>query len=552
MSGRFLIGFILLLFSFNSVAQSELESILSDLDSVMLRRREFDLKRETKINALKEILNTINLNQSEIVNINSNLIKEYRTYTFDSALHYININQGIAIQLKNKLLEYKSLLEKAKLLASSGGYTDAFDILEKIDKKELDRQLITEYYSAYRKLWEDVSYYTPIGENYLRYNSIQEKYTDSLIPYISVNTDLFYDIKEKGFRDSRELDSCMFINVKRLANFEIGNPQYSLITFERSLIYELEGNQELRKKYLALSAISDIQASIKDNASLTKLATLLFNDGEIERAYRYIKFSFEDAEFFNSRLRFIEISNIFPLITAAHQQRIDNQNNKLRKLITLISFLFLILFIGAYAIFKQVGKLRIARNNLKEANSSLKLLNDDFKSANQKLESLNHSLYESDHVKNQYIGHFLAICSDYIDKLDEYRHQVKRAVLSKKYQELIDRVSSQEFIDNEVEEFYRTFDRTFLDIYPNFIEKFNNLLDSEGKIESKMGELNTELRIYALIRLGISDSSQISRLLRYSVNTIYNYRAKVKGRGIVSKEEFDEHVMRIDANKGIS
>ena len=398
---RFVVGLLFVFFSLNTVAQSELESILSNLDSIILLRDEFDLKRENKIKALKEHLSKASADDRKRFDLQNKLIMEYRAYRFDSAFNYINSNHEIALQIEDTKLEIQSLLEKAKLLSTSGGYYDALGVLDKIDKIELNDTLFAAYYGAYRKLWEDLSYYTAINDNYFIFKGYQEKYTDSLILYISDTSDLFFDIQEKQYRDNRELDLCEQINTKRLSNFEIGTPEYSLIAFERSLIYELQGNQELRKKYLALSAISDIKAAIKDNASLTLLATILFNEGEVVRADRYIKFSFEDAEFFNSRLRFVEISNILPLITNAHEQLIKDQNIGLRNLIALISFLSIILFISLFAIFRQVVKLKRARNDLKDANSSLEKLNNDFKSANEKLESLNYTLYESDKLQNQ-------------------------------------------------------------------------------------------------------------------------------------------------------
>lgn len=544
---KFILGIFLVLLTFYSSAQTELDSILNVLDSEIENRDKYDTKREIRINMLKEFSSSIEMNYDEEFKINQQLIEEYRTYKFDSALSYLKKNYLLAQQLNNNERITKTLLDKAKLLASSGGYIDALDILDHIDSVDLDSALEVEYYMAYRKVWEDVSFYTPIPENYVIYNDLQNKYTDSLLMHINPDSKLYFDILEKEYRDNRDLEKCLQLNTNRLINVKIGSPEYSLIAFQRSLIFELDDNQELRKRFLALSAISDIRASIKDNASLTKLATLLFEDDDIERSYHYIKFSFQDAEFYNSRLRFIEISNIFPIITAAYQARIDAQNSELRNLITLITILLVIVLVSIIAIFSQVNKLKKARNELKSVNQSLHLLNNDLKLANDQLESLNHSLYEANHVKSKYIAHFLTICSDYIDKLDIYRRRVKKMVVTRKFQELLDGASSQEFLTKEVDEFYKTFDQTFLDLYPKFIEQLNNLLQNDAKIEPKSGELNTELRIFALVRLGIVDSSQIARLLRYSVNTIYNYRVKVKNKAAGSRDEFEEKVMNIDA-----
>ena len=178
--------------------------------------------------------------------------------------------------------------------------------------------------------------------------------------------------------------------------------------------------------------------------------------------------------------------------------------------------------------------------------NQLKELNENLNTSNEKLNSLNIELAESNHVKEQYIGNFIGICSNYIDKLDNYRRVVNKQIASHKVAELFEYTKSKSLIDDELKEFYENFDNTFLSIYPNFVEELNALLIEEEHIPLKKGELlNTELRIFALIRLGISDSSKIAGLLRYSVNTIYNYRVKIKNKSIVPREDFENLVMKI-------
>lgn len=194
--------------------------------------------------------------------------------------------------------------------------------------------------------------------------------------------------------------------------------------------------------------------------------------------------------------------------------------------------------------------LKQARNDLQGINIQLQRLNNDLKEVNDKLKDLNVELSESNHIKEQYIGNFFRICSKYIDKLDQYRRQVNKNLMLKKYSELLKMTRSREFMDSELKEFYDNFDQTFLHICPNFVEEVNRLIKSEESIVLKKDEvMNTELRIFALIRLGICDSSKIAELLRYSVNTIYNYRVKIKNKAIVPRNEFEDHIKRIGAFK---
>ena len=90
------------------------------------------------------------------------------------------------------------------------------------------------------------------------------------------------------------------------------------------------------------------------------------------------------------------------------------------------------------------------------------------------------------------------------------------------------------------------FDKAFLKLYPKFVEQFNGLLREDARIELKKGKLlNTELRIFALIRLGITQSSDIASMLRYSVNTIYNYRAQIKNSALGDRDNFEERIKEI-------
>ena len=171
-------------------------------------------------------------------------------------------------------------------------------------------------------------------------------------------------------------------------------------------------------------------------------------------------------------------------------------------------------------------------------------MNEALKQTNHRLSELNLSIAEANMVKEEYIGLFLSMCSDYIDKIAHIQRRVRKGIKSGSIAELNREFPSSDIIDAEKEHFYEVFDSAFLNLYPNFVEEFNSLLEPDGQIELRKGErLNTELRIFARIRLGITDSSKIALLLHYSVNTIYNYRAKVKNRAKCDRDDF-EHIIR--------
>ena len=225
---------------------------------------------------------------------------------------------------------------------------------------------------------------------------------------------------------------------------------------------------------------------------------------------------------------------------------IEKQNNRLQLYLLLITSLFVSLMLALIYIRRQMKKLSDVRNNLQIANSRLNVLNEELRQMNHYLSSTNLELSESNQIKEEYIARFIKLCSIYINRLDAYRRMVNKKVSSGQIAELLKITRSQDALDKELEELYANFDTAFLHIFPDFVKKFNELLQNDEYIVLKRDELlNTELRIFALIRLGIDDSSQIAEFLRYSVNTIYNYRAKVKNKARVPREDFEDIVRKI-------
>lgn len=546
---KFFITTYILFFIVNvSISGQELDSLIMQLENTMAERNIYDKKKESKLENLKSLLLAENLSSNEKYLINNQLIKEYEVYILDSALHYATKNLDLSEELEEKDVKNQAKLIAAKLLTSTGRYFEAADIQNEINPKELSIELLKDYYDIYRKIYSELSFSALIESKRNKFWWLHKAYKDSLLAILEPETEQHLMILEKDFRDERKLEKGKEINTKRLEMATLGSRTYSLVTFERSILYELSKELPQEKKFLILSAISDIKASVKDNASLTRLALLLYKEGEISRAHDYINFSFEDAKFYNSRLRFVAISSIFPLITEAYEKESEEQKNKLQTYGIITSILATVLLVSLIFIYKQLKKLARTRNELQKSNKQQKKLNKSLQKANNKLNDLIVELSETNHVKEQYIGNFLKICSNYIDKLDAYRKMVNKHIANRKVAELYDRTKSRQLIEMELNEFYENFDVTFLKIYPDFVDDFNKMLVEDDRIVLKKGErLNTELRIFALIRLGIKDSSKIAKLLRYSVNTIYNYRAKVKNSALGDRDQFEENIMKIGA-----
>ncbi|WP_373827447.1 DUF6377 domain-containing protein, partial [Bacteroides heparinolyticus] len=268
-----------------------------------------------------------------------------------------------------------------------------------------------------------------------------------------------------------------------------------------------------------------IRLCITDHASLWNLAQLLYEEGDIEHAYRYIRFSWDETNRYNARSRNLQTAGILSLIDLTYQAMQEKQNGRLRLYVALVCALALLLIAALAFIWRQMERLSVARS---------------------RLEQTNRQLLVSNRIKEEYIGRFMKLCSVYIDRLDAYRRMVKKKISAGQTEELLQMVRSREVADAGLKELYVNFDSAFLSIFPDFIEQFNELLQPGEHIVPRKGELlTTELRIFALIRLGIDDSSQIAEFLRYSVNTIYNYRAKVKNKARISRDDFETRLMQI-------
>ena len=317
-----------------------------------------------------------------------------------------------------------------------------------------------------------------------------------------------------------------------------------------AFIYQSTGQREKQKEYLIKSAIADIRGVVKENNSLRALAELLYEEGQLQRADVYMKRSMEDANFYNARLRNVQASRMLPVIDHAYQVEKQKHQQVLQIFLVVTSLLTLFLACAVWYVIRQVKKLARARQDLLAMNEELKLLNERLTEVNQRQHETNDSLTEANHIKEEYVGRFMGLCSTYIDKLEGYRRMLNKQAASGKVEELYKTLKSSRFIDEELKEFYQNFDNSFLSIFPDFVKRFNELLPEEERIIPKQDErLTTELRIFALIRLGITDSAKIAGFLRYSITTIYTYRSKLKNRSLC-RDNFEEEVMKIGSFAG--
>ena len=306
-----------------------------------------------------------------------------------------------------------------------------------------------------------------------------------------------------------------------------------MCTYGLAMVSERFGRWKDYERYLMLAAISDQSCPLKENLALQQLALHIYrqHENETARANRYLNFALEDAAFYNNRLRLLEISRKFPDIALSYQQENERQNSLLRWALLLISLLLVGLLAAVVLIVRQIRQVRAARE------ASLR--------QNERLHTLNHALSETSLLRERYVTLFMDLCAAYIAKLRQFQTLVGRKVKAGQAEELLKLTQVARLSENDAREFFQHFDASFLKLYPDFIEQFNRLLRDDARIVPRRGELlNTELRIFALLRMGITDSSKLATLLFLSPQTIYNHRSAVRAKAL-DRDRFEAQVVAI-------
>lgn len=543
-----LLCFLLFFSCHSALAGESLDSLLNVLDKTIKEADTYVQIKENKLHELKKEARKTPPFSVERYNLNNDIYLEYKAYSSDSALHYLNENMLLARQLNDKERELKIQLELSYLLSSIGMYMEAADILNSIDRQTLPSSLLGHYYTCYEHVYFEAGAAQPRYKMFAsRYVKLSHAYRDSMQITLDPSSATYLWLRETQLREAGKYDEALEFSDRRLAESSFGTPQYALVAYQRFRLFESMGKKDEHLYYLVLSAISDVRSAIKEQSSLMVLAQELNSKGDLKRAYDYINFSWEISQFYKTRLR--SWMNITPLsmINGNYQDIIKQQNRELLIYIVCVALLALLLVIALIYIYRQMKALSIAKKGLQEVNERLFSLNEELEEVNRHLRSTNLELSESNLIKEAYIARFFKLCSVYVDRLQAYRKLVNKKLQRGQVAELLKMTHlSNDIVTVEVQELYANFDSAFLHIFPNFVESLNALLLPDEQIVLKPDELlNTELRIFALIRLGIKDSSQIAELLHYSVNTIYNYRSRVKTKARVSRDDFEDLVAKI-------
>ncbi|WP_321015507.1 DUF6377 domain-containing protein [Bacteroides sp.] len=519
------------------------DALLREIDGIIKNRQTYGAEKEARIADLKKLLVEA-ASDEQRYGFCGRLFDEYRAYNLDSSFVYAQRKEELAHRL-NKL-DYldDSAMNMAEVMGTTGMYKEALELLGKIDKKTLPDYLYGYYYHLYRTIYGLMGDYAVTEKAKKEYYRMTDLYRDSLLQ-INASDSLGHALvmADKCIVHAR-YDEAIDMLMEYYSKPSLDDHAQAMITYTISEGYRLKGDKQGQKHYLALSAIADLKSAVKEYVSLRKLASLVYEEGDIDRAYNYLKCSLEDATLCNARLRTLEILQVFPIIDQAYQLKTKRQQQEMKVSLICISLLSVFLLVAIFFVYKQMKKVAAARREVIDTNTLLQELNEELHDSNSQLKEMNHTLSEANYIKEEYIGRYMDQCSTYLDKMDLYRRSLNKIAAAGRVEELYKAIKSSQFLDEELKEFYANFDVTFLQLFPSFVEDFNALLTEP--MQPKPGELlNTELRIFALIRLGITDSTKIAQFLRYSVTTIYNYRTRVRNKAVGERDEFEAKVMQI-------
>lgn len=510
--------------------ESIYEEELRRIDQTLEHSEEYVRVKQQKISTIENMLNSRGVTPYQQYHIYAQLYKEYQPFQFDKAKETLDRQLDIALEIGNDSLCLSVMLDKAMLLTTAGFYLEAEDVFARIDTLDLAPAQMIDWYNARQKFLHDYQEYVstssinvPDAEKITRYQDCILRNTPEDLP---VNR----YIRILRIIEDEDFEKAYFENLNFIESLDKDSRDYAVQTYWQGYICENLERPEEVIKWWTESALCDIRGAIKDNASLCSIAIKLSDPQDTDRAFRYINISLDDALFYNAKLRKVQIASTLPWILKTYTDSKEMQSrDRTRYFILTVCIALLLLVFCVFTVHLYVK----GRRNAAEIESKNLQLADYYRSvidAEANLQQTNLDLVEANAAKEEYLGLFLSMCSGYLDKLKK-------------------NLTRDQF-DAELKNFYKTFDTSFLSLYPTFVEEFNALLKEDSRVKIKDGELlSTELRIFALIKLGITQSSHIASLLRYSVNTIYNYRAQVKNAALENRENFEETVRKIGSKR---
>ena len=517
-------------------ADRQREALLRELDGYVGTREVYVARKKSQMETLSNLAQDAST-PARRFDLEMRIAREYFAFSFDSTQACLKHCQQIAKdKLKDKDRYNEASIMLGHLYAKAGSYMEAQNLFyNEIDTLSLSEEGKAAYLLALYDFSRDLSGNSGMVEKL----SIMDmtKLRNRLLPLLPKDSENWRVLTMHSYADDgmfRQADSLCH---RILAGLSPEQHTYAVYAYEMSTIAEAMGRPDERLEWLVKSAESDIINAVKDYASLTVIAQIVL-PSDVERSFRYLRISQEDALFYNAKLRPWQISRFMMQVEGAYSERQARTSQMLRNTLILLAVLAAMLLVISYILAVRSKKLTRAKKELESSNGRLA-------SANLTLNELNRQISRQDRVKEEYIVDFLKVLSQQISSVRTEDNRFRNLLKQGKADQLLKELSIAGRSEKVRESFYQTFDSTFLGLYPDFVEQFNALLKEDARIHPPKGRLTTELRIFALIRLGVDDSKEIARILDYSVSTIYNNKVSVKNAALEDRDGFEERVKSI-------
>lgn len=513
-----------------------LKSILSD--EISISKNYID-RHKARIESLESQLKKDSSNIEMCYWLGEKLFEECSHFESKKAYSALASNISIAKKLGSREKEDRSRLSLACYAVSIGLYYEAYDLLSGVDRQGLSKQNLPLYYKAYFDLYGEMAGYSQ--QTFLRdeYRGISNMYGDSLLAFYKSEDEKAYEHLMELRSVYNEPRKALDINTKRIKEIEEGTQEFATAAYYRAFAYLLLGETEDAKEWFMRSAITDVRLGLTDNGSIWLLADIAKNEGETDLSYSYVRYGMENSLIFNAPMRRAQTAISQAVIGKKYEEKAAEEKTRLQTTLAAVAVLAVLLVIVVIILLLLFGNLHKLKIELSQRNI-------DLRKSNSELDTAFKALSETDKIKEEYVRQFMQMMSAYIRKMEESNRKITKLLKTGKSGEALEFLETHTVEDSEMQDFYKIFDESFLRMFPDFVEKFNSLLRPDARFVLQPGEsLPSELRIYALIRLGVTDSAQIAKFLHYSPNTIYNYRSRVKNNALGDRSSFETEVQKI-------
>ena len=479
------------------------------------------------------------------------IYRAYSAYRYDSAYAYMKRGLELAEKCKDSYYITLNKINHASILSVRGFYCKAEDLLQTLNPETMPNKLKLYYYFTYAWIYNYWESYAKNSDFAEEFRTQKRHYMDLLLQNFKEdrkNTANYnYLLGERIYIDEPTSRKTLTHFLKAMKMSPAKSRIHAMSAYGAARYYKLTGKFDLYEKYLVEAAVSDGLCQLKETLALQKLAYFLFKKDEdnSKLAAKYIQHSMEDAQFFNNQLRMMEISHILPVIAAANQQAAERSRARILMGFITVSAALIIIIILAFVNNRQKNKLKKNKQEIEEQNKKQIEMNDQLSEMNNQLTELNQQLIETNIKRETYLRLFMDISAAYISKLADYRKLVSRKIKANQAADLLKSLNTHKMEEEETQMFYNRFDKAFMELYPGFVTELNKLLLPESQLEVPTTHtLTTEIRIYALMRLGVTDSQEIATLLHYSTQTIYNYKSGMRAKAI-NRDTFESDVNRL-------